>query len=596
MENRTASLRDLLARRPKRLRLPSVGPDVSQFEGGTLEKRAGLSLLKLRGNYEEMGRQHGSLFPASLLREVIEYYAHSLDRLMENATRPLTLAGWLGKLLGRGFLLPPLFHRLARHLPPSVTEEARGFSQATGIPQADVLKAGCVADLFLFLAGTAFKDQKSIAPDALFAACSSVAVWGAATCDGALLHGRNMDFWGIGKWDAHPTVILYQPTGELSFAAVTSAGVGTGGITAMNEAGLTLALHMNLTRDVSLDGTPMIAIGHEIIRRAESLEDAIELAGRFQGCGGFSIFMTDAKAHRAANIEFSGRTHRIRLAETDNLFQTNHYCTPSMKASEIEVNTSVRAHTLGRYLRINDLVREHYGHIDVRHVIDFLGDHYDPYLKRERPIGSIVTQPNNVSSAVFRPESRELWVAVGPAPANHGRFLRIDLEEEKRTATRPAVVRYLEGNLFTRGPRYLAYKYYLDACRLSDQGASSGEVLSAVRTAADLDSEEPIYSFICGIFLLKQRSFPEAIQRFDTALRRSDIPHKMASVRFWKGVAMRLIGREAEADAEFRRVEQTEEVGEELLRQLRKRANSFTPSDLERVHVDLLFADVILFA
>jgi len=572
---------------------------VRTANGGRLERMAGLNILHLQGSAYEMGLQHGLLLRSEIQDGIFDFYVNYLTRLLEGQLkrRSLGLLDYIKKFMQRNVLAGRMFGRLMKNVPKHALEELHGIADGSGVPLERILKAYVTSDTLLYLVGRAFTQRRRIAPALMSAcyplasACTSIAAWGSASTDGRMLHGRNLEFMGSGIWDRHPTVILFRPDEGMRYVSVTTAGVGTGGVTCANEAGLTAALHINTSREVSLDGVPMIWLLDHVIRNATSIEEAEKLVARHRAVAGFTLVLTDAKARRAATIEFSAERQVVRWGEDGRLVQTNHYLDAEHQDAELEVNTSIRAQTLGRFQRAQELVDRHAGQIDVKRMIDFLSDHHDPYLMRDRFLGNTISQPHNISSVVFQPEERRLWVAVGPSPTCHGKYFAVDYGADRQG---DGWLHYYSGTGQSDPVQARAFQGYMEAYRKSLLGAPAEVISQDLEESCRLDPREPSYPFASGIYHLKMRRFAQAIECFDQATAFANLPHKHMSLRLWTGVALLGLGRDNEANVEFAAVLAAAGTGEEVKSLARKcLAREIDLENLAFLEFDFVFSDVI---
>lgn len=581
--------------RRRGLVLPLLGRVVQRYEGATRERRAGLDVLRLKGTPYEMGRQHGHFLHEGIRGGIFDYYIHCLTRVVEKS-QLRKVSGFLqliGRLFRRDLFARFVRDRLLRRVPAAMADEFRGISDGAGLDLDQTLRSAIVADVLLYLLGRMFRKQGTVAPSGVAAACSSFVAWGGATVDGRLLHARNLEFWGVGKWDTHPTALFCEPEKGLRYVAITTAGVGTAGITSMNEAGLTVALNIVPCRDVALDGAPTVSFGNEIIRRAETIDDAVKVAAELPASCGFAITMAEARGRRAAVLEVSASRRTLRTAASDTIVQTNHYVHPDMAPLGIEVNSSVRLHTLGRYLRARQLLARDRGSIDEARMAEYLGDHIDPFTGRERAVGNTIAQVNNISSVVFSPERREAWIAVGPSPTAHNRFLCLRMDEEFGDAPRSEVVACCEGTRFPRDERNAALARYMEAYVRFEENGDAAAVLPLLEEAMRLDPDEPSYALVCGVIRLKCRRLREAVEALDRAVQCEELPHKKAVARFWKGMGLRFLGQEEAARAEFDEVKRADGVGRDLHDAVNDHQYGIERvEDMDDLDVDFVFTDV----
>lgn len=577
-----------------------------QCLGASAVRRGNVWLVRLSGTLEEMGRQHGTLLREEALQGNVPFFTGLVRRMLgEETTLPRKrIEKWSPRVL-KGRVLPALlFRKLLKNVPDPIRQEMGGLAEGLGIDPGNVLASTVVPDLLLWLLGKGFARPQRLLDWSRFSACTSVAVWGPATRDGGFVVGRNLDFFGSGVWDRSHAVFCWQPKSGQRWVSVGSAGVGTGAITAMNESGLTVAIHINRTKDVALTGEPMLALADRLIREATSMEDACRMARGATPTVGFSVFVTSAREGEAACFECSHSGVSVRRSRDwrpngsprwsgSAFWQTNHYLTPERQRDEIDVNVSIRAHTLGRYRAVERLIERDYGLADAQRVAEWMADHDDPFVGRTRPIGSIVTQPDCISSVVFEPLKRTVWVADGEAPVSHGRYVRFQMDEDLGAANGEIVA--LSPPPWTRTKEFGAYKNYEKAYAGSVLGYPPGELLAHVERAIEIDPRECIYAFTAGLLRLKRGNLKGALEMFERALALPDLPHKHASIRFWTAVTLDALSRRAEAVPLYEQVARDEGAGKDLRGWARRYAKvRFPVKDLRSLRVDFQFGDVIL--
>lgn len=585
-----------------------TGPDVRTCEGGgTLHMRGRIAVLHLRGTARERGRQHGLLLRERIQGGLIAYFMSVFRARIRMA------AEQSGKLVARVvpfavkqfYLNNFIFPRLVASMPREAREELAGLAEGAGIDPTEAAQTSVFPDVVLYFLAKNFQAMGKLLPDSAFEACTSFAAWGPATADGSFLYARNLDFFGVGVWDRHPAVLHHHPDRGMPFVSVAAAGVGLPGITAMNAAGVTVAPQIKRSRAVALGGVGMLYLADEIVRRAESLDDALKIAAEARPAVGFSLIVTDARNRAAAAIECShagvqARVRRGGAGEWNDpdlpvgaFVQTNHYTTPEQQAHELDIAATMRAHSVGRAQRGGELLRTHYGRITPARMAEFLADHHDPYAGRERMIGSVITQPCNISAAVFRPEAGEFWVAEGEAPVSHARFLRFTAADEPRA---PGEADALPAPPAASDPRFPAYREFVRAYAAHLEGASNEDLAARLDRCAAGDAGEPIYPYLAGLFLLKAGRWAEAEQRFAQAQGRGkDLPHREVSLRCWRAAARSFAGGWEAARADFAAVAADERVGKDLRAWARTWAGRPpAAADLRGMAPDLQYGDAIL--
>ena len=575
--------------------------------GGVLHRRGTIAVVHLRGTARERGRQHGELLRDEIRGGIVTYFCDVFrTRLRKAAEQSGKLVARLIPLAVKEFYLANfIFPRLIVHMPHEMREELAGLAEGAGIDVAEIAQTSVFADLYLYFLGKNFQGMGKLLPDSAFDACTSLAAWGPATADGSFLYARNLDFFGVGIWDRRPAVFYHHPNQGMPYVSIACAGVGPAGITGINQAGLTVAPQLKRTRAVSLDGLPMLYLATEIVRRAESLDDAVRLAQEGpKPAVGFSLVITDARHRTAAALECSHDGVLVRRRATGNggwndpdlpagtFVQTNHYTT-AHREKELDINAAIRAHTLGRYRRAQDLLRRDHGRITPQDMVEYLADHFDPFAGRERSIGNIIVQPCNISAVVFRPDAGEFWVAEGDTPASHSRYRRFALDEA------PGVeeTHSLDPPRWVDEPRFAGYRDYVRAYADNLGDADPESLIALVARARACDPEEPIYAYICGLLRLKQARWADAEQELAAAgaLAGSDLPHRRAAIGLWAAVARSLQGKWQEARETFAQAAGDERLGSDVRGWARTWAERAPEADDLRVMTpDLQYGDMMV--
>ena len=511
--------------------------------------------LVLEGTPYEMGYQRGERTGAALAESFAFYRSYLSAKLRHTRLGGSPRAVQLLERLERGYLLP-----LERGYLSEVREEMQGICDATGLAYEDIAPVLATPDWSLHLASAMFKGQLAAehsrsALEALLSGlgCSSAAAWGGASQDGRLVMGRNLDY--DSPRGASPLLVLYQPAGGQRFLSVTAAGLPTAGLTAMNESGIAVAIHIALSLDCSSAGRSIINICHDVARRARSLEEAVDIAFSHRAASGCTLLIASGPQRKAVAVEFSAKAARLRLPQGERIVQTNHYQT-ALREREAPY-AAFLAHSRARYERAMQLLDS--GPVGLEGMASLLGDRMDLLAGRERPLGNTICRPGTMSSSVLVPEELAVYVArrTSPdAPQSTGSYHRYTLEElasgrfsggtipgndfPVRCAGREdALERFLGG--------YSAWLYDQDL---------------AVRPIHDVarQDSEPLYAIASGMLgiarALRERGDVDAAARqalpvFEAALAASQgSPYLEAFGRFALGRAYLHLGARWEADVQ----------------------------------------------
>lgn len=492
-----------------------------------------LRVVRLQGSQEEMGRRHGELVVENGgAPSLSEFYADLPKRLMLGpGAEPSEAAAY--RLLEP--VLDRALWRLESRRDPVLRGRSRAFLAALG-EDPDMSRRLAVMDLFQNLVGIAIRAGVDRIMRRLQTAipgmCSTLMVNGPKTSDGRVLHARTFDFPGIGLWERAPTVVFCTPSEGVRYGFLTTFGADLPGITAFNEAGITLTAHTRFHRDVSFSGTQIIDLGHEIVRRSESLSDAISIArslGPIASTWGLAI--SSAREGLTASLE----THATRVdvvTTQGGIFScSNHYQHPKQQVGELLLSDGFAQSSMGR---MNRMIRgaESLGVVDVADLQSLLGSYEDADLPGvERSAGAILAQGSSIQAIVADLARNTLHVSVGPCPAGGGPWVALDAKwtgpEFERIETDAPVRSDLQGAAGT------ALGHYVEATRLAEGAEALADVRLHLERAVTLQPDDPSYRLAAGLFAAKAGAFPTANAHFEHGLVHERAPFVRAQFFLW---------------------------------------------------------------
>jgi hypothetical protein len=342
---------------------------------GHLEIVDGTRVLFLQGTPEEMGRQQGVL----LKKEV----RNLVDRMLYavGVGSSLTKGRWFfGEIeSAQKRLLPFMDTRYLR--------EMDALALAVGAEKEEIRLANFFPELFH---------------------CSGFALFGAATVDGHLYHGRVLDYLrGLGL-EQNAVVTVVQPDQGNAWVNVGYAGF-IGSVTAMNEKQVAIG-EMGGRGEGNWDGKPMAELVREVMEKANTLDEAVEIMRRGPRTCEYYYVISDAKSHRAVGI-----------AATPTRFETiwpgqTHPLLPHAIKDALILSAG------DRYEKLVARVQQHYGKLDAASARDLM----------TRP----VCMTSNIHSALFAPDTLDFWVANADAQhvASHTRYTHYNLRDLLNTA------------------------------------------------------------------------------------------------------------------------------------------------------------------
>lgn len=355
-------------------RIEPLGPPdgtrtvVARSGMGRLERIDGVRVLFLKGSPEELGRQHGEL-----LRDEIRSV---VDRILYG----VGVGSSFDK--GRWFFgeIEEAVARLEPHIDTRYLREMDAIAAGAGLDANEVRLANFFPELFH---------------------CSGFALHGTATADGSLYHGRVLDYLrGVGL-EENAVVMVVDPEIGNAWVNVSYAGF-VGSITAMNEKQVAIG-EMGGRGEGLWDGKPMAQLMREVMERADTIDEAVEIMRAGPRTCEYYYVISDAKDHRAVGI-----------AATPDTFETvwSGETHPRLPHA---VEDAVLLSAGDRYEELVRRVKEQHGSFTADSARDLM----------TRP----VCMDSNIQSVLFAPDTLDFWVGNADSEnvASHTQYRKFNL-------------------------------------------------------------------------------------------------------------------------------------------------------------------------
>jgi tetratricopeptide (TPR) repeat protein len=521
---------------------------IKRFGDAWVEKRGADYLLHLSGTPYEMGYQHGILMKEEIANGTVPVFADPVSHNPSFAGKP----AWVKKLLGT-YLELSVYGPIERNTPQEYLEEIKGIADGAGLPFREVFIANFLSDLSMAMTpGVVTKKVKEldIEPE-----CSGFVAAGDVVGGGGLIFGRNTDYSGQGRWIPYQTIFFYEPKDALSYVNVGSAGLIKAN-SAMNEAGIVISGHFMAFEGASPSGLSFTVLESEIMRKAETLDEAIALLEDARRGGSFGLIIADGKAHDAAVIESTPGLIGIRKMTHGSIVLTNFATTEELKPVDLLLRHNILLrNVMGRYERLVQLIERHRGAITPARAATFMSDHVDVITGTERGTGITVCSDNNVTSAVFLPEAGLFWVAGGGEPACINDYVGYDFRAELAGRTVTPTPAVLSGYAWEDPARRAAFEEYMKAfdayeADFSDKITPLGYLDRAIAE----DPAEPIYPRMAALLSIHLGQYQKSMELLVGALTLAQSPNEAAMTHLYLGWTYDLTGDRNQAQLHYREV------------------------------------------
>lgn len=524
-----------------------------------------LLVMRLRGSQAQMGAQHGAVlkrlggyqrtsafYPTMAARMLALSVPHAARRPMEMLFGPLLSAK------------ARVLHAYRRRRFPEYLARNEAMLSAAGVPRS-VAAAMLTMDVLqntVGLLGRAGAFPAHVGGFAAIPACSSLVVWGASSADGALRHARNFDFPGATLWDRAPVVAFCEPDEGLRYGYVTSRGADLPGVTGFNEAGITLTAHTRFHRDVRYQAASIADLGHEIVRRARSLDDAVAITREVGSASTWGLLVSSAAERDAVVIETTGCAVEVSRPSpgASHLACTNRYLSASLREAEVTSSPAFAVDSDDRYRRLQERVREAVDGLSADDLEHLLGDYRAPGARDlrddvERLSGDCVVSAMSVQSIVAEADSRCVRVSVGRAPTGLGPYVTVPWSWEGPVgevpfegAPRSPTGRTHRGDPLRPEDRATA-RAYAEAAHAHLEGAAPSAVRPMMEDLVRRAPREPGFRTLAAHFALMTDDLAAASDHLREALSLEAGAFRRAKLLLLRSRVLTALGEAAEARA-----------------------------------------------
>jgi len=357
-------------------RIPTLGPATGQRTllategGGRLEIWDGTRVLFLKGPPEQMGRQHGALLKRHV-RDVADHMLYGIG-----------VASSFQK--GSWFFtdLEGAYKRLQPFMSDRYFAEIDALASAADVSKYEMRLANFFPELFH---------------------CSGFSIFGDATVDGKMYHGRILDYLkGVGL-EQNATVMVFQPDQGNAWVNIGYAGF-VGSVSAMNEKHISIG-EMGGRGEGNWDGRPMAQLVREVMEKANTLDEAVEIFRKGPRTCEYYYVISDGNTKKAVALECTP-TKFVTVGPGQPHPQLQH---PMKDAVLISAGD--------RYEKLAERVKENYGKLDAEGARNLM----------LRP----VSMSSNIHCVLFAPETLDFWVANADSKnvASHTRYTHYNLAE-----------------------------------------------------------------------------------------------------------------------------------------------------------------------
>jgi hypothetical protein len=256
--------------------------------------------------------------------------------------------------------------------------------------------------------------------------CTSFGAWDTKTENGAMILGRNFDFWVGDEFAKNKIVEFVKPESGHNFAFITWGGF-IGVVSGMNDKGLTVTINAAKSGIPTDAATPVSLVAREILQYAGNIKEAITIAHKRTMFVSESFLVGSAADHKSIIIEKTPDTLAVYDPASDQIICTNHYQSKLFQTQKRNEEQIANSASVYRFQRVGQLLQQAYP-LTPEKIANILRDHKglngaDIGLGNEKAVNQFIAH----HSVIFMPDSLRMWVST--APWQMGTYVCYDLNK-----------------------------------------------------------------------------------------------------------------------------------------------------------------------
>ncbi|MFC7357934.1 C45 family autoproteolytic acyltransferase/hydrolase [Jejudonia soesokkakensis] len=482
-------------------------------ENGLLTRnRQGMYELYVEGNPLERGLAIGAL-TQELMYHQEQVFFEKINALVPSKGQQKFLAKFL-KWYNR---------KLYKHIPEEYKTEIYGLTRYASTDFNSIAEP-YVRSLYLHGA----HDIGHALQDLMLVGCTSFAVWDEKSEDGNLLIGRNFDFYAGDDFAENKIISFVKPDDGYKFMSVTWGGF-IGVVSGMNDQGVTVTINAGTSKIPLVAKTPISIVTREILQYAATIEEAIEIAKKFEVFVSESIMIGSANDGKAVLIEVSPTKFDVfEVENSSTLICSNHFQSDAYGNDRRNLKTIKESHTQYRFDRMNELLTEE-AKINPTEAVAILRNRKginDTELGfgNEKALNQLLAH----HGVVFQPADLKVWVSSNPYQL--GEFVGYDLTEEferllkvsERFTEKSAA--NIPADPFLETEAYANYEVYRELeTEVELSIASENYVVQHVEQLSVVNPEYWKAYYLQGRYYYETEKFTKAIELLSEAIKK-EIP------------------------------------------------------------------------
>lgn len=357
--------------------------------------------------------------------------------------------------------------------------------------------------------------------------CTAFGAWADKTDDGALLIGRNFDFY-VGDAFAEDKLINFvKPKEGYKLMMISWAGM-IGTVSGMNEKGLTVTINASKSEIPTAAATPISILAREILQYAKNIDEAFAIAQKRKTFVSESILIGSLADNRTATIEKTpSKIELYRSENSDYIICANHYQGKAFATDAVNLSNIEKSSSNYRLKHLTQLVNET-PKISVKDAAAILRnqkgmDGKNIGMGNEKALNQLIAH----HSVIFKPAKLQVWVSTNPFQL--GQYVCYDLNkvfaEASGLKTKKEVYEKelnvpADSFLYSKEyKKFVAYKLFKEGFQIKHKH-NVKEVIDSKTITTFIQSNPEYWEtyFILGNYFKDEKNISEALKYYNLAL------------------------------------------------------------------------------
>ena len=456
----------------------------TQFQNGSLEKKENMLLLRVKGDHYQVGLQYGVL----LKRHIEELY-QKLDRLVDKK-----VSGQFLKKIAAYFKFSWKIRTLKNLTSKEYLKELQGIADGSGIALRRIEFIAFFPQIFFNLSCSSFVEKQ----------------------DKQMIHGRNLDWEGIGQLHQHALIVEYEITDKIPYVNFSYTGY-PGSYTGFNQFGLSISVNRNDLPSEKVADMPLPFKVRSLLENASRLEQVDQMLQKYKSHGWFVT--AASRLDQSAAIYELAQGKMIKNKMTDSFIgvenlgiseEVRQQLSPIKLHNDFNYAREYKIKKLRQRLNSMPLLEK-----ALRILCDISYYQYDHTPNYD----SSINNPRTVQSMVMDNNLLVAYFAFGPSYAAFHTYFKYDLNSKKLDVYRPSLPTLNDPSFLEaqkdNPPALITHNRAYQRLKLIEQYQKQDKLDDALELARQYVAEYPLYHkahYLQAEIQKMLKQYPQAVE------------------------------------------------------------------------------------